>query len=350
MLDNFCGHLLIRTEITKDQGWGHAVRCLALAQAWQQKRGSVIFAVSHADKQFEERLKTNDIEIHTLGTSIGTIDDARATVAFARGHHIQWVVVDGYQFNSKYQYLLKRYGMKILWVDDYGHASPYCADLVLNQNISANKKMYALKDNYVDLLLGTSYALLRKDFTKRSQIQINQKLGATRLLVTLGGCDPHQQTLKVLAALSDKRLKRLEVIVVIGSNDELFTEATRLKQNIAHEIQVKTNVPDMSDLIQWADIVISSGGSTCWEIACLGTPNIVIVVAENQIPIANGLSKIGAILNLGWHQSLATKNISDAIVTVHEDADLRRTMSHQGQKLVDGRGASRVISEIIKRC
>ena len=44
-------------------------------------------------------------------------------------------MVDGYDFGSKYQADLKSQGLKVLFIDDNGHADYYPADLVLSQNI-----------------------------------------------------------------------------------------------------------------------------------------------------------------------------------------------------------------------
>ena len=53
-----------------------------------------------------------------------------------------WIVVDGYQFDSAYQKALRAAGMKVLFIDDNGEASPYSADLILNQNLHASEAMY----------------------------------------------------------------------------------------------------------------------------------------------------------------------------------------------------------------
>ena len=105
----------------------------------------------------------------------------------------------------------------------------------------------------------------------------------------------------------------------------------------------------MAPIMRWADVAIAAPGGTCWELAFLGVPMILITLSLEQEKNAASISKSGAALTLGWHANLSEQEISDAIKSVMENADRRRAMSERGQKLVDGHGAARVV-EFLQSC
>ncbi len=92
-----------------------------------------------------------------------------------------------------------------------------------------------------------------------------------------------------------------------------------------------------------ADIAISAGGSTCWELAFLGLPALFIVTADNQRGIAQGLGEAGAAVNLGWAGDLEPARLSQALTTLLYDRTQREEMSLRARQMVDGLGANRVL-------
>jgi spore coat polysaccharide biosynthesis predicted glycosyltransferase SpsG len=146
--------LLVRTDASVAIGTGHVMRCLALAQAWQQAGGNVVFAMAEATPSLEARLRISRIKVMRLSATAGSAEDAARTSAAARGEKADWVVVDGYQFDSAYQAALRAEGLKVLFIDDNGEAAPYSADLILNQNAHATEALYCNREKHVHLLLG----------------------------------------------------------------------------------------------------------------------------------------------------------------------------------------------------
>jgi UDP-2,4-diacetamido-2,4,6-trideoxy-beta-L-altropyranose hydrolase len=133
--------LLVRCDASVAIGTGHAMRCLALAQAWQDAGGHVVFAMLEATSAVEDRLHREGIEVARLRAEVGSADDARETIMLAATKQASWVVVDGYKFDANLQTHLKEAGHKVLLVDDTGGAAHYSADLVLNQNVCANEML-----------------------------------------------------------------------------------------------------------------------------------------------------------------------------------------------------------------
>ena len=149
--------LVLRTEASVAIGTGHVMRCLALAQAWGDAGGRVIFAMARTTPAVEERLRNEGFEVARVDTQVGSIADAEETADLAQKRGASWVVVDGYEFGAEYQASLKSRRMKVLFIDDNGHAGRYSADLVLNQNIHASEELYRSRETSTKLLLGPAF-------------------------------------------------------------------------------------------------------------------------------------------------------------------------------------------------
>ena len=340
-------NILIRADASTYIGTGHVMRCLALAQAWQDQGGRAIFVLSNKSPALEARLLSEQMLILHLSVEVGSDEDAHQTVDFAYQFAPKWVVVDGYHFGAEYQKAIKDFGNSLLFFDDYGHSNCYYADLVLNQNISAHQDLYINREPYTKLLLGTDYTLLRKEFCQWLQWHRKINLVASKILVTLGGSDPDNVTLKVIQALQLVNSDNLEVIVVVGGSNPHYE---KLQTEVAKSrilITLQQNVTNMPELMAWADIAIAAGGSTNWELAFMGLPSLVITVADNQKDITAKLDRQGVIINLGWHQNVTIEGLSLAIQDLIGDRPHRETMSKKGQQLVDGNGAKRVVSAMV---
>lgn len=340
-------NIIIRVDASTKIGSGHLMRCLALAQTWQDTQGQPIFIMANYVPALEERLQSEGMKFGQLTTEPGSLADAQETAALAHQFEANWVVLDGYHFGGKYQQILKQSKLNLLFIDDYGHAEHYYADLILNQNISADEQWYQHREPYTQLLLGTRYTLLRREFWPWQQWQRTVSPVAKKVLVTLGGSDPDNVTLKVIQALQLLAVEELEVVVVVGGSNPHYNSLEIAVQNSLIPIRLQRNVTNMPELMAWADIAISAGGSTCWELAFMGLPSIVLVLAENQRAIAAELDSQGVIINLGWHQDVTIDKIGLALQELLWEGLKVETMSKKGQTLVDGNGARQVVLEIV---
>jgi UDP-2,4-diacetamido-2,4,6-trideoxy-beta-L-altropyranose hydrolase len=271
----------------------------------------------------------------------GSAGDAETTGTCARELGAAWVVVDGYQFGADYQRRLKDAGLRVLFFDDYGHAGDYCADLVLNQNLGADAAHYATRASHTRLLLGTRYVLLRREFLAWRGWQREIPPVARRILVTMGGGDLDNVTGRVAEVLRSLNLEAR--VVVGGSNPHLaaLTAAVRHPSCVIHDAR------NMPELMAWADVAVTAGGSTSWELAFMGLPSLILVLAHNQEAAANALSRQHVAINLGWQTHLAEQELVARLSEVIHSAALRRTLSQQGRQLVDGLGARHVVEALL---
>lgn len=338
--------IVIRADASTQIGNGHVMRCLALAQAWQDAGGQVIFAMAMEAPALEARLRAEAMDVaHPLARP-GSANDATQTATLAQQASAAWVVVDGYHFGAEYQHAIKEAGLNLLFVDDNGHAGHYYADLILNQNIYAHDRLYASREPYTGLLLGPRYILLRREFLKWQGWQRQIPEVARKVLVTLGGADPDNVTLEVIQALHQVAIDGLEAVVVVGASNPHYEELQSTIRTSPLAIRLERNVTNMPKLMAWAEVAVTGGGSTCWELAFMGLPSIVLVLADNQRPVAERLDAASVALNLGRHEDLSPVKLAQALDQLLATADRRADMAKRGRELVDGRGATKVLTQL----
>jgi UDP-2,4-diacetamido-2,4,6-trideoxy-beta-L-altropyranose hydrolase len=340
-------NLLFRVDAGVNLGLGHAMRCLALAQAWQGRGGQATFLMASADPALTSRLSSEGITTVLMAAAPGSTADAQQTAALARSLGASWAVVDGYHFGPAYQQVIKSSGLKLLVIDDNGEADYYSAELVLNQNLHAEEQLYARREPYTRLLLGSGYVLLRRDFLPWKDWRRRFPETARRMLVALGGSDPANFTLQVIQALPRLDISGLEVKVIIGSSNP---NAEGLRFAVSHSsfpLGLENNVRDISRLMAWADMGVSGGGTTSLEAAFMALPQCLVVLAENQASLAARMQESGAALSMGWFHSLDQQGIIHSLQSLALDQQKRREMGERGRLLVNGQGAQRVADAML---
>jgi UDP-2,4-diacetamido-2,4,6-trideoxy-beta-L-altropyranose hydrolase len=338
------GRLLIRADAGAETGTGHVMRSLALAQAWQAAGGDAVFVTAMDSLGLEARLLAEGIEIEPLSAPPGSRDDARQTAEAARRRRASWIVVDGYQFGGDYQRMIKECGLGLLVLDDYSHAEHYWADLVLNQNLHAEETLYRAREPYTRLLLGTRYVLLRREFWKWQGRNRHLPPIARRLLVTMGGADPDNVTLRLLQAVERLEIEDLETVVIVGHGNRHLEELQVFADECPVPIRLRRNADDMPQWMAWADAAITAAGSTTWELAYFGLPSLTVVLANNQQRSARLLMEREVFPTLGRAAAAETSSIVHRTRRFLLDRDARKRCRDRAARLVDGLGAFRVVN------
>lgn len=341
--------LVIRADASAQIGSGHLMRCLALGQAWEDHGGQVIFITTCDNPALQERLKREGFSIVPVDRPHPDPGDWATTHRVLREHPGAWVVLDGYHFDPSYQQQIRELGHPLLVIDDMAHLEHYYADVLLNPNIHAPILRYSVEPT-THFLLGTHYALLRREFLLWEGWHREIPEVARKLLVTLGGGDPNSVTLDVIRALGRLDVKGLKVVVVIGPHNLNYKVVRSAASTLPHKIRLAHNVTDMPELMAWADVAVTAAGNTFWEAAFMGLPSVLIAVAENQKGSATHLAEMG-ISVVGLHSGrLSSADLVSAIKRLVLSANLRQEMSTLIRKLVDGEGARRVVAHLREPC
>jgi spore coat polysaccharide biosynthesis predicted glycosyltransferase SpsG len=284
-----------------------------------------------------------EMQTQSLTAEPGSVADAGQTHRLASALGAEWVVVDGYQFGTAFQKALKQEGLSLLTIDDYGHSDRYYADFVLNQNLHATEALYGQRETSTRLLLGTDYALLRREFIKCPHHRRAIPRVAQKVLVTMGGADPENITEIVVRALDLVPIDGLEAVIVVGGSnphlDTLRSAVTRCR--LRPELRV--NVTDMAVLMTGVDAAVTAGGSSVWELALLGVPALGIGRAHQEVELLRGAAATGIIVDLGFYRDVSPTAIAERLSRLLLDSEERTRLADAARARVDGRGSERVI-------
>lgn len=342
-------HLFLRADAGVQVGNGHLMRCMALALEWRDIGGDVTILSNCESYALRQRIVSAGLSMISFDEKYPESYDLEKLLSKLALHGNPWLVIDGYHFDADYQQAIRDHGYRLLVIDDMAHLPKYHANVLLNQNINANQLNYCL-DSDTTTLLGTDYALLRSEFLSWKEWVREIPSNARRILVTMGGSDPDNETMKVIEAMGCIDIPDIEIVVVVGQSNPNIEKLRIAIASQVNNISLLSNVTDMPSLMAWADLAVSGAGSTSWELAFMGLPSALLVLAENQRGIANGVHSAGIAVDLGWHSNVSVEQLSDTLKYLLKDSATRQRMSELGRQLVDGLGTGRVAEILTAQC
>ena len=343
--------LLIRCDANERIGVGHVMRCVALAQAWQDLGGTVTLLGDITAAGLLARLHEEGIVFQPLQAAPASEADAVETAGLAHLLGSRWVVLDGYHFTQAHENEMIGRGLKVLTLDDVADRSSFSATVVLNHNAYAEASLYDGKAPNSEVLAGAHYIMLRREFASRRPAVLEVPERATRVLVTMGGSDSGNVTATALQALAAFSQWPLTVTVLVGAaNAHLPALERAVASGIGiHEVELMVNAADVPSVMASSDLAITAAGSTGWELACLGVPMMVVKTADNQRLMERFLRGQGAGIVLDGRDSQGGASWVPAITETLISASTRRSLAEVACRLVDGQGARRV-AEHLRAC
>ena len=298
--------LIFRADASSETGVGHVMRCLALAQAWQDAGGRVICACAELPATLATRLERENILCVPVPAAVGSEADTAFTLNLAAQHEAAWIALDGYRFTPGYSEILRSAGFQVMVVDDMAHLNRYPCDLLLNQNLSADAASYRAKvDTNTALLLGPRYALLRREFRLVAGSRLPAARPARRVLVSFGGGDMENFTLRILSNLAAGTSRGLEVVVLAGAANPHADALRRFAATAPFACEIRVDEENVAAVMASADAAITAAGSTVWELAALRLPALVGAHEENQLAGLAALRDVPAFRAMAVEQLLA---------------------------------------------
>lgn len=322
--------LLIRADANSTIGTGHVMRCLALAEAWLERGGRVVFVSEPLPAVISRR-------IELIGAAVVPTSGIELLL---QAHAPRAVVVDGYHLGADVQSALAATGAQVLVIDDDGTTATRAAHFVVNQHASATRDLYTNLD--AKLLLGPDYTLLRRAFWTAAPVQ-EPPAHARRLLVSFGGADPMNLTPRVIDAVAP--LAGFEALVLGGTANARAAELRAPSDAIA-SIQVVPHIDDIATQMRRTDLAIVAAGGTCWELAACGVPLIAVAVAKNQLAVTASIERLRLGITMP-HAEFTIEAVRATIMSIANDPGRRGDMARRGRAAVDGCGALRVVDALL---
>ena len=337
----------IRADATPRMGSGHLMRCYALAQELAAAGAEVHFVGDIRGAAAESLIESGGFGLQRLtpGGDAELEDEAGAALSAGKW---DWLVIDHYGIDREQQRAWRPLASRIAVVDDLADR-PHDCDLLLNQNYAALGPLCyeGLLPGHCEQLLGPRYALLRPEFRAYRVDPARISGPVRRVLVSLGGSDPDNATLRILEALAEpvSNLAELQITVLAGAANPNF-EQLEIFCSGRPGVKLLRHVDDPWGELSHCELVIGAGGGSAWERLCVGVATVQVTLAENQRVNAECLAADGYITHLGDPAALSAADISGALQELG-DASLRAGRVSRGQDLVDGLGVSRVAQHML---
>jgi UDP-2,4-diacetamido-2,4,6-trideoxy-beta-L-altropyranose hydrolase len=329
--------LLIRADASVAIGAGHVMRCLALAQAWQDAGGTVGFAAAELPSALLPRLTKEGVSLKEVHATPGGREDASETVAQAHRLGADWVVIDGDRFGSDYLETVRAAGFRVLLIDDFADRESFPAHLIVNPNFDEDGEPYRKRGATARLLMGAFYVLLRREFRQRSERREVRQTG-NRILITLGGSDPENLTPKIADALAYG--SDLDITLIVGPSSDRADELRKLNTS---NLRVVFNPANIAQFMRNSDLAIIAAGGTIWEL--LSTGCAVLSYSRNivQAGVVRALSHRGVVVDLGDTRCFDPAQLAVSVEELVNSSIMRERMTNLGRTLIDGLGTTRVV-------
>ncbi|MCK6263256.1 UDP-2,4-diacetamido-2,4,6-trideoxy-beta-L-altropyranose hydrolase [Vibrio sp. ZSDE26] len=317
-------NVVFRVDAAPQLGGGHLSRCLTFASALKNKGARCLFVLRDHSGTLGEyvtragfelillpRTPGYEVDADCYSTWIGSPWDIDSEQTYKAINDIipsgiDWVIVDHYGLDEKWERYFYTKGIKVGVIDDLVNR-PHISDFLLDQTCGRGKYEYQeLVQPDTVLYVGEQYCLLRKEFFEARNRAIEKRMSfrkTQKLLVSFGSTDPKGHTLLALEGLSYFATSRdVEVVILIGSACPHLDKIEHLAELLNYKVTIHVDCDRVAELIVDSDLAIGAAGSSTWERCFLGLPTLLVKTADNQTDVVNKVISSGA--SVGYFQPL----------------------------------------------
>lgn len=358
--------IIFRADGNPQIGSGHVMRCLSMADAGREYLGQDILFVL-ASGHFRETIENRGYACTVLETDYRFMDmETGRMEELIHCCRPSAVFVDSYYAGFRYletlQTKLKKTDEavgggagRLVYIDDVVSFA-YPCDVLVNYNIYGPDRKGVYEAMYQKarvpvprLLLGPAFAPLRAQFRGLPQRVVERE--AKNILISTGGADPEHIAMGMAKYLAAHRGETggFQFHFIVGA---MNGDGEKIR-NIAcgdSRMVLYFNVGDMRQLMCRADVAVSAAGSTLYELCAAQTPAVTYILADNQIPGAEGFERYGILRCAGDVRRMEKERIGETLlkeaVKLAEDYEQRKEISARQRKLTDGNGAERIVRAV----
>ncbi|GAB3665262.1 hypothetical protein GCM10027596_31160 [Nocardioides korecus] len=336
--------VLVCCDVGPEQGVGHLMRCLALAEELLGSGHRVTFAADAASVPWVREL----LRVRGIGL-LPPLTTPRAPAEAVARLEAGLVVVDSYAMPDAVRVALREAAPVLVAVVDAPGAG-WRADVEVDQNLGG--PVGHDRVGRTVRLRGPAYALLRDD-VRRARVAEDRRPvrgdGPPRVLTFLGGTDPAGATPLVVERLvATGRPFAATVVAPDAAGEQAVLD---LATGPGQRVDVVAPTTRLPALAAAADLVVCAAGTSLLELLHLGVAAAVLRVADNQARGYDAVTAAGAVVGLGAVHDLhargeggpeRSEHVSRVLTRLLEDEGWRARLRAAGPALVDGRGRERV--------
>lgn len=335
--------IVIRLDAGSKFGLGHLSRCISLINAFKCKANE--FIIKTDNKQLvEDYIKNNLNEVFNfifIELSISQCDEIKIiSDQYTRN---TLLVVDHYNAVEEYQKQLFEKDIKWLQLDSHAKVNFY-ANWVMHGSPGATNELYEplRKNSKTKFLLGPKYCIIKEQLLSiQKQRRLRSEL--KKVIICFGGGNDKGATLSCLEQLDFERFKNIQFTIAMSQFNPDYPKIFKFYEQGHIHIVAPTDL--LQTMIQ-ADLALITPGMISYESAFLGIPMLLVTIADNQIINAKAWEHTGCGLNIGSVIDISD-NLNKSLLILKQDQSLLHRMSQNCLDLVDGKGVSRIVNEIL---
>ena len=329
--------IVIRVDANFELGIGHLMRCMALINAIHHVY-EIYFILRSSSSFFKNLIESNGFHAIFIETNDNEIED---TLTIINKIDPSYIIVDHYELDFIWESNFYEI-YKIIVIDDLCNRKHKCHYLI-DSIFLRNGADYIDKVNSECIVFsGSKYAFINDSFLKYRLKSISKRVTTKSIfnvLISFGGTDnlrlsekayrivrsiKNEVNISIVTTSANKNLSDLKCILEKDSQCSLYVDEMNMPQRFLEN-----------------DVAIGGIGGSSLERAVLGLPCLGVVVAQNQLELALGLSKFGAII-IGDIDELEN-SIKDFL---KRDMSLWYKQSKHCLDVTDGLGISRICNNI----
>lgn len=335
---------------------GHFSRCCALAAQMPKYGLSPLFVLQRTNEKLHSALQQQDFAFYELPGGMSWEQEAEH-LANNFGTTARAVVLDlaHYQtlenlngFSNYTKQLNSTFGF-VAMIDGFRDTSistriPLHLGALIVPYLGA-EATYAADVGYKQFL-GAEFFIFQPEYEKAAKQTRITPEKAKHVLISMGGSDPYDLSLKVLQEIFlVAPVLSCTIIVGPGFSDSLRWGITH--EAVQHEsCRVVDSPASLAQYICEADIAISAAGLTKYEFAVCGTPAIHIPFNRELAEINTAFVQAGICKDLGVYTELQPGEIRYAIESLRDNKKAREQMAQTGKAIIPGGGTRRVLQQI----
>jgi spore coat polysaccharide biosynthesis protein SpsF len=333
------GLALIRCDGGGGFGYGHVKRMVALARSLRDREGlGSIFAV-HGSEDALQPIARAGFE----ATLVDGTNDLDALGAMISNRSPDMLICDLREGLDRAD--LAQLGKRVAFtaVIDDGSPRRLAADYAYYPPVP-QAELLDWTGSHCDRHIGWQWAILGQG--KPATTWPNAS-GRTTLLVTMGGSDPQNLTIKCARALA-KLDPTFRARFVIGPGVANKAQLARAIVALASNFETLEGADGLATEFASADAALTAFGVTAYELAAYGVPAIYLCLEEDHALSATAFESAGVGQSLGLASAVSDDIIAHAVSDLLNDATRRKEMRAAGLSTVDGEGAARVASDLAR--
>ena len=282
-------NILFRADSSSFIGTGHIMRDLVLVNEFKSHK--IVFATQKLSGNINYKIEEAGYKIEILKSN-----NFEELDALIKKLNIDMIVIDHYDINYNFEKKLKESNKNLkIFVFDDTYEKHFC-DILLNHNISANKRKYNnLVPNHCELRCGSKYTLLRDEFIKikKQKNRFKKNKENKTIFIAMGGADHSNINIDILKTVNKFRKKNKQNIKVNIVTTNANKNLEKLKEYVKNRkwVNLHINSKQIAKLMMKSDFAIVTPSVTVNEVYYLGLHMIAIKTAQNQIDIYKYLKK-----------------------------------------------------------